>query len=159
MRSIGKANSVVAAVHTQEAFDVLFSELFNPDRKVVMRAADAIEKISSNQFAWLKKHKKEVLLLCRAATAIELKWHLALIVSRITLTEAEFGKTWTLLTNWASDRKESKIVRANAIQGLYNLLKQKPGFTRNFNELLSDIEKENLASLNARIKKLRSAGH
>ncbi|RQP18386.1 MAG: hypothetical protein EAS52_05655 [Parapedobacter sp.] len=49
LRSIGKANQVVAQVGDQSTFDELFKELYNTDRKVVMRAADSIEKITVNK--------------------------------------------------------------------------------------------------------------
>lgn len=69
------------------------------------------------------------------------------------------GNIWALLTKWATDRKESKIVRVNSIQGLFNLLQQNPDLSQDFNLTLSEIEKEKIASLNARIKKLQNAGH
>ncbi len=159
LRSIGKANEVVSSVNSQEDFDELFSGMTNPDRKVVMRTADAVEKITVHHSDYLQKHKKDVLAFCRTATDIELKWHLALIVSRVKLTETEFGKTWTTLTGWATDRKESKIVRVNSIQGLYNLLQQRPELLQDFNLTLSAVEKENIASINARIRKIKNAAN
>lgn len=46
LRSIGKTNEVVGMVNNQKSFDELYQLLFHPDRKIVMRAADAIEKIT-----------------------------------------------------------------------------------------------------------------
>ncbi|MBS7787690.1 hypothetical protein KIH23_10305 [Flavobacterium sp. CYK-55] len=157
LRSIGKANKIVAMVNNQTAFDELFEGLTYSDRKVVMRTADAIEKITLRKSDYLQKHKIELLNLCQSAKDIELKWHLALLVSRLNLTQKELGNTWDLLTKWASDRKESKIVRVNSIQGLFNLLQQNPSLSQDFNLTLSEIGKENVASLNARIKKLQNA--
>lgn len=157
LRSIGKANEIVPMVYNQTAFDELFEGLTYSDRKVVMRTAEAIEKITLRKSDYLKKHKIELLNLCQSAKDIELKRHLALLVSRLNLTQKELGNTWELLTKWASDRKESKIVRVNSIQGLFNLLQQNPALSQNFNLTLSEIGKENLASLNARTKKLQNA--
>lgn len=157
LRSIGKANEIVAQVHTQHAFDELFQGLTYADRKVVMRTADALEKITIRHPDFLQKHKAELLTLCTNAKEIELKWHLALLVSRLKLTHEELASTWDLLANWATDRKESKIVRVNAVQGLFNLMQQNPAFAQEFNVLLSEISKENIASLNARIRKLQKA--
>ena len=155
LRSIGKANEIVGMVNNQTAFDELFESLTHSDRKVVMRTADAIEKITLRKSDFLQKHKSELLDLCQSAKEIELKWHLALLVSRLILTQKELGNTWDLLTKWGTDRKESKIVRVNSIQGLFNLLQQNPELSQDFNLTLSEIEKEKIASLNARIRKLK----
>lgn len=80
LRSIGKANEIVAMVNNQTAFDELFEGLTYSERKVVMRTADAIEKITLRKSDYLQKHKTELLNLCQSAKDIELKWHLALLV-------------------------------------------------------------------------------
>ncbi len=155
LRSIGEANKVMKEVTNQGDFDILFKGLFHSDRKIVMRTADAIEKITLTNQAFLKKHKLEILALSANAQHIELKWHLALLVSRLNLTQKEFQNTWDLLTKWATDKNESKIVRVNSVQGLFNLLQQNQALLDEFNRTLSEIKKENIASLNARIKKLQ----
>lgn len=157
LRSIGKANDVVAMVNSQEKFDELFIGLHNSDRKIVMRTADVIEKITINHTDYLKKHKTELLTFLQISKDIELKWHLALLVTRLDLTENEFRQTWDILTKWATDRNESKIVRVNSIQGLYNLLQHRPELFMDFNLIISEIEKENIASINARIRKIKNA--
>ncbi len=157
LRSIGKANEIVTMVNTQNDFDELFIGLNHSDRKVVMRTADAIEKITLDKLDYLQKHKTELLNLCQIAKDIELKWHLVLLVSRLSLTKKELGNTWDLLTKWATNKKESKIVRVNSIQGLFNLLQQNHELSQDFNLTLSEIEKEKIPSLNARIKKLQNA--
>lgn len=75
LRSIGKANEIVAMVNNQTAFDELFEGLTYSERKVVMRTADAIEKITLRKSDYLQKHKTELLNLCQSAKDIELKWH------------------------------------------------------------------------------------
>lgn len=155
LRSIGRADEMVAMVNNQKAFDELFECLSYPDRKLVMRTADAIEKITIQNPDYLQKHKLALLALCQHAKDIELKWHLALLVSRLSLTQKELGITWHLLTQWAKDKKESKIVRVNAIQGLFNLLPQNPALSQDFTLTLSEIGTEDIASLNARIRKLQ----
>jgi len=57
LRSIGQSNNVVSLIHNQESFDKLFQQLFHNDRKVVMRTADAIEKMTLNNRDYLKRHK------------------------------------------------------------------------------------------------------
>ena len=154
LRSIGQANRVVQEVSNQQDFDELFRELFNPDRKVVMRAADAIEKITLGKPEYLESHKQEILILCNGAPPIELKWHLALLLPRLVLTEKELDKTARLLSRWAGNRDESKIVRVNALQSLFGLGRVHPGLEDDYKKIAAEISKENVPSLQARIRKL-----
>ncbi len=77
LRSIGKADEVVKAVNHQSDFDRLFNGLFHTDRKVRMRTADAIEKITLIKPGFLSKHKKELLDLCLVLNTLNLSgtWH------------------------------------------------------------------------------------
>lgn len=155
LRSIGEANKVVKEVNNQDDFDNLFKGFFHSDRKVVMRTADAVEKITIPKPEFLKKHKQEILALCNSAKHIELKWHLALLVSRLPLTEKETGKIWHILTEWVTNRKESRIVRVNSLQGLYNLLQANEELEQDFNLIVNEIIKEQIPSINARIRKFK----
>ncbi|MGB4849209.1 MAG: hypothetical protein WBP41_14895, partial [Saprospiraceae bacterium] len=69
------------------------------------------------------------------------------------------GIIWQTLTTWVTNKKESKIVRVNSLQGLHNLLSQNQELTQDFNLTLSKIEMENIPSINARIRKLKNANH
>lgn len=154
LRSIGKANEIVEMVQSQQDFDELFNCLFYSDRKVVMRSADAIEKISLNNADFIQKHKRQILILSQDALNIELKWHLALLLPRLHLNELESSKVWDTLSQWAMDKEESKIVRVNAVQGLFNMKPLELTKSQELNDILEGIKKENIPSLNARIKKL-----
>ena len=103
LRSIGQSNKIASSIDNQESFDELFQQLFHADRKVVMRSADAIEKITLKNTSFLEQHKPSILKLVETASHIELKWHLALIASRLDLTKREFGKVWQILTDWANN--------------------------------------------------------
>lgn len=155
LRSIGKANLAATRVNSQESFDGLFLELYDADRIVVMRAADAIEKVTATQPAYLQPHKSEVLSLCSKARDIELKWHLALLASRLKLTKKQTDNIWKTLSRWTIDKNESKIVRVNSLQALYNISRIHEDRITDFNLLLNTIENESIPSINARIRKLR----
>jgi len=157
LRSIGKVNAVIRHVQSQSQFDKLFNGLFHQDRLIVMRAADAVEKITLKEHRYLMPHKKSLLELLDTARDKELKWHLALLVSRLKLTKRELGKAWAILTGWALDAGESRIVRVNSVQGLFDLLKQSPRLKSDLELTLVQLEKEEIPSLKARIRKLR--GH
>ena len=157
LRSIGQSNKVVSLIKDQEGFDELFKQIYNIDRKVVMRAADAIEKITANSPDYLGHHKSDILQLCNTAKNIELKWHLALLVPRLSLSKREIGAVWQTLTSWATDRNESKIVRVNSIQGLFNLSTQHKELKQDFRLIVTKIKEEDIPSINARIRKLKNA--
>ena len=159
LRSIGKSNSVVSEIRNQKDFDQLFDYIFHSDRIVVMRVADAIEKVTIENPNYLKKHKKNIFELCDIANNKELKWHLALLIPRLTLDSDEFGKAWETLTIWAKDKTNSNIVRVNSVQALFELVKQQNELDKDFELTITELEKENIPSIKARIRKLKNASH
>jgi hypothetical protein len=155
LRTLGKSEGVIKQVQSQKDFDTLFSCLFDADRLVVMRSADAIEKITLETPNYLNTHKTELIDLLNSATHIELKWHLAQLTTRIKLDADEAGKVWETLTQWAKDKKESRIVRVLALQGLFDMLAQYPELKTDFLHTLSILEKEPIPSIAARIRILK----
>jgi hypothetical protein len=155
LRSIGKSGSVISKIKSQSDFNELFSYLFHHDRIVVMRAADAIEKITLTKPGYLKNHAQEIILLSGKATNKELMWHLAQLLSRLGLNRNEFRRAWNILTNWVKDKTNSRIVRVNSMQALFDLLSRDKSLLKDFNLTLLELEKENIPSINARIKMIR----
>ena len=155
LRSIGGANEVVSLIHNQEDFDMLFSFLHDSDRLIVMRAADSIEKISRKHSSYLDNHKSNLLELMSTAAYKELKWHLAQLTSRVKLDDDEKNNVFEILKKWLLDKNESKIVRANSIQALYELSCGNKLLMESFDEIINVIKSENIPSLNARIRKLK----
>ena len=144
LRSIGQSNEIVKLIKNQEDFDHLFQYLLHEDRLIAMRTADVIEKLTLTDATYLSKNNPNK----------EVKWHLALLVSRLILQKKELAKIWKLLSSWALDKKESRIVRVNSIQGLFNLLQNNKQFAEDFDRIIANMHKENIPSINARIKKL-----
>lgn len=159
LRSLGKNNAVVAEITNQKEFDELFEGLFDADRLVVIRAVDAVEKHTQTHPEYLEPHKKELLELFQTAKHIELKWHLAQLIPRLIirlkLSEDEIGIVWDKLTQWALDKTGSRIVRVNSIQGLFDIQTKFPELKKDFTDTLSKLDRENIPSIVARIKKLR----
>lgn len=155
LRGLGRSASLLAAVKTEADFDELFPFLFHPDRLVTMRAADVLEKISAQQPAWLQKHKKQLLQQCQTAANKELQWHLAQLLPRLRLTKKELGLCWHRLTQWALERKGSRIVRVNSVQALYELSQQVPELLPDLQFTLAQLQAENIPSIQARIRRLK----
>lgn len=153
-RSISGSDEVVRAVGDQSTFDELFGLLLHHERLLVMRAADAVEKITMDNRAFLIPHKGQLLALLKSALHNELKWHLALLVPRLQLDENELNEVWRILSYWALNPNESKIVRVNSLQGLFELSHQYPGFDAAFSGILQTLQHEKIPSLQARLRKL-----
>ena len=156
LRSLGQSSQVVPLIDRQETFDDLFKYLFHPDRTVVMRTGDVIEKVTLKNPEYLQSHSKELLDLSHQTTYIELKWHLAQLLTRLSFSEEEFVAVWDLLTSWALDKQESRIVRVNALQGLFDLLPLHQELIQDFNLTMAELETEPIPSLKARIRMLKS---
>ncbi|MDH4295124.1 MAG: hypothetical protein OEV74_02500 [Cyclobacteriaceae bacterium] len=155
LRSIAEVEKLLPLVKTQSDFDELFENLFSIDRLVVMRTADALEKISATNPELLSNHKAEIINFLDTAHDKEFMWHLALMVSRLDLTTNQLGKVWAKLTKWAKDKKQSRIVRVNSIQTLFDLMKKHKVLETDLNQTIREIKKENIPSINARLKKLK----
>lgn len=154
LRSIARANEVVRSVNDQQSFDDLFVLLLHHDRLLVMRTADAIEKITATQPAYLQPHKDQLLSLLRNALDKELKWHLALLIPRVSLTPDELENVWGVLSYWLQNPNESKIVRVNSLQGLHELSVKNPSLSKAFDRIVDSVRHVMIPSLQARIKKL-----
>ncbi len=80
-----------------------------------------------------------------------------MLISRLPLDSKEFGQAWNALTNWAKDKTNSRIVRVNSIQGLFEMLNQQDDLKKDFSLTLTELEKEHIPSINARIRKIRNS--
>ena len=155
LRSIGKANLIAAEIKNQSDFDLLFNCLHSDDRLIVMRAADAIEKVTVKRVDFLCGHKEEILAFCEHTDNIEFKWHLALLLPRLEFSKNEYATVWEILSSWLLDKEESKIVRTNSMQALFELSKQNSHAKEKLDKMLSEVENENIPSLLARIRKIK----
>jgi len=156
LRTIRQNGVVVDSIHDQRSFDELFSLVFHHERPLVMRAIDAVEKITSKSPEFLMDHKSQLLEILNSADHKELKWHIAQLIPRINLTTTELKNVWNKFAYWALNKTESKIVRVNAIQGLFDLSKVNRELEDDFEKIIFALEHEMIPSIQARIRKLRS---
>ena len=155
LHSIGKANLIADEITNQDDFDVLFEYLYSDNRLIVMRVADAIEKITVESHEFLYVHKSEIFEFCKNADNIEFRWHLALLLPRLSLSADEFAYVWELLSSWLHDPAESRIVRVNSIQALFELSQQDLTTKEKLYGIMNEMEQEKIPSLLARIRKIR----
>jgi len=155
LRRLRGSDRVVAAVYDQTSFDELFALLFHHERPLVMRAADAVEKVTLRNPEYLESHKSQLLALLKSAGHKELKWHLAQLVSRLALNGEELISVWHVLSYWARNVNENKIVRVNSLEALCDLSEKHTTLRVEFMAIMASLEHEQAPSLQARIRKLR----
>ena len=156
LRSIGKNSDILPLINSQNDFDDLFAYLFDDNRAVRMKAIDIIEKITAKDEKYLKKHKGKIIKLCSSDENIEFKWHLAQLLPRLELKTDEVKSIWQILKQWVLDKSESKIVRVNSLQSLSIFKEKYKLYEAEYLKIIQILKKENVASINARMKKLGS---
>ena len=123
LRTIRQNGVVVNSIHDQQSFDELFSLVFHHDRPLVMRAIDAVEKVTSKRPEFLIAHKFQLLEILNSADHKELKWHIAQLIPRVNVTAAELKDVWNKFACWALNKSESKIVRVKLFRDCLTYLK------------------------------------
>ncbi len=156
-RSIGDSNKVANAVRTQQQFDELFKLLFHKDRLIVMRAADATEKVTRKHPEYLDPHRAVVLDLAFGEIEKELQWHVAQLLPRLKLKGRQYKRVVELLKRWSMQPGGSRIVRVNSLQGLFDMITLKSDGRRVLEPVLKKLEKEGIPSLSARCRILRKS--
>ncbi|HYA64051.1 MAG TPA: hypothetical protein VED66_12690 [Candidatus Sulfotelmatobacter sp.] len=154
-RSIGRSNEIVSMVlRRPQQLPELIGCLWSADAIVRMRAADAIEKISLQKADLLERYKADLLELMEGAQQQELRWHMALVIPRLPLTESEQKRAVASLRAYLNDR--SSIVKTCALQGLADLSRVIPALRPPIKKLLEESSRTGTAAMRARARKLLS---
>jgi hypothetical protein len=126
--------------------------MWDEDPVVRMRAADAAEKVSSRRPQLLQPFKKELLGLLADAQQQELRWHLAQMIPRLSLTAEETTRAAGFLDRYLRDR--SSIVKTFAMQALADLAAAHPERLPDTVELLQQLTRSGTPAMRARGRKL-----
>jgi hypothetical protein len=152
-RSLGKANQIAILVLSEpQRFAELIQCLWDEDPIVRMRAADAAEKITVTRPKLLNPHKQELLGLLAEAEQIELRWHLALMVPRLSLTSPERQRAAASLQRYLEDR--SSVVKTFALQGLADLARRDTSLRELAKQTVEESLRTGTAAMKARARKL-----
>lgn len=117
-----------------------------------MRAADAAEKVTVKRPELLRPHKRELLGLLAETEQIELRWHLAAMVTRLELSTAERQRAAAALQRYLEDR--SSIVKTFAMQALVDLAGQDPSLRETARQILEQALRTGTPAMKARARKL-----
>jgi len=97
-------------------------------------------------------HKQELLGLVDEAQQIELRWHLALMLPRLTLSGQERARAAASLQRYLEDR--SSIVKTFALQGLADFARQDAQLREPAQRIIEESLRTGTAALKARARKL-----
>ena len=152
-RSIGRSEEVVAAVLADASlFPHLFRGLVSADPIVRMRAADAAEKVTASRPELLRPFKRQLLDEVAAIDQQEVRWHVAQMLPRLVLTDAERASAAALLRGYLSDR--SRIVQTFALQALADLARQDAALLPGVLEILEEKVASGSPAVRIRCRKL-----
>ena len=152
--SVGRAEEVASLVLAQpESFSSLMECLWDNDPGVVNRAAHALERVTRDRhpgpIAQLNSWKSSILGLLTEAKENKLRWHLALVVPRLTLSRPEIIRAAEALQAWLED-DSSSIVKTMSLQGLADLTHQHPALLPQVLDLLRIHSRTGTPAMRAR---------
>jgi hypothetical protein len=120
-RTTGASDEVVAEIRDDpRLFDTVFSGLYSDNPGLRMRAADALEKASSENPSLLLRHKRALLGDIGAIEQQEVQWHVAQMLPRCELTVSEKELAMDLMRHYF-DNATSNIVRVMALQAIHDI--------------------------------------
>lgn len=124
-RSLRGVPSVLRAVRRDpRLFGVLIGGMWHDDPLVRMRSADAVEKLTVEHPRLLRPYKRRLLDLASTAQQPEVRWHVAQLVSRLSLSSRERSGVVRILYRYLDD--ESRIVKTCAMQALADIAETDP---------------------------------
>ena len=151
--SIGRSNEVVAQVLARPAyFPDLFAGLSANNPIIRMRAADAVEKITSQRPELLRPFKKKLLAIAGSCTQQEVRWHAALILPRLVLSSKERAVALDILFDYLRDK--SSIVKTFAMQAIWDLAASDPKRKAQITPLIEELTQIGTPAMRARGRKL-----
>ena len=153
-RSIGRVGEVVSAVRKKpDLFKDLVTGLLDEDPVVRMRAADAMEKVSSGNPEFLQPFKGKLIRLAKVTRQQELRWHMAQMIPRLKLTPKETAVATEIFFEYLKDK--SKIVVTFAMQALADLAIKEAGVSTRVIRAIEKLAQTGSPAIQSRGKKLR----
>jgi hypothetical protein len=152
-RSIGRSNEGVARVLAHPAnFRHLIKGLAAIDPVLRMRAADAIEKITTRRPDLLRPHKRTLLAIAASTNQQEIRWHAALIIPRLQLTPKERAVALDVLFDYLRDK--SSIVKTFAMQAIWDLAATDAKLKSKITPLIEELTQVGTPAMRARGRKI-----
>ncbi len=152
-RLIGRSDEVVAEVlEDPTLFDTVFGGMLNEDPLVRMRSADAVEKITAEYPEYLRPYKEKLIQQVAATEQQEVRWHVAQMLPRLSLTREERAVVLSILLDYLND--ESRIVKTFCMQALADLAEKDPSLRPRVIDLLTHLIKTGTPAMKSSGRKL-----
>jgi hypothetical protein len=154
LRTTGVSEEVAEEIcNNQELFDRVVLGLHSDNPGLRMRCADAIEKASIENHGLLQPHKKDILGFIGSINQQEVQWHVAQLIPRLEMTEAETDQAMQLMERYFAEPK-SNIVRTFALQTICDLAANDQRYAKLANKYLQKALNDPAHSLQSRARKL-----
>ncbi len=152
-RSIGRSDEVVSDVlEDPTLFDAVFGSMLNEDPLIRMRSADAVEKITAEYPEYLPPYKEKLIQQVAGTEQQEVRWHVAQMLPRLSLTWEERAVVLSILLDYLND--ESRFVRTFCMQALADLAEKDPSLRPRVIDLLTHLIKAGTPAMKSRGRKL-----
>jgi hypothetical protein len=126
--------------------------MFAADPVIRMRAADAVEKVTRTRPDLLQPWKKPLLEQLSVLPEKEVRWHIAQIIPRLTLTSSERDSAVEILMGYLGDG--SSIVRTFSMQALADLAVHDARLRLQVTQLIERLTKTGTPAVRSRGRKL-----
>jgi HEAT repeat protein len=152
-RSIGKSEEAVKDIaRTPALFADLFAGLFDADPVIRMRAADAVEKSTRNGPELLRPWKRALLEQISILPEKEVRWHIAQLIPRLSLTPGEQETAVQILMGYLQD--ESSIVKTFSMRALADLALRDDRLRSQIAPLIERLTRTGTPAMRSRGRKL-----
>jgi hypothetical protein len=155
-RSIGESNLAVSAVLQEpELISVLFQGIEISDPVLRMRCADVIEKVTRSCPELLVPFKMHILNALSKHPQQEVRWHVAPMLARLSLTDLEENVAISVLLGYTNDR--SSILKTMSMQALSDISLRSRHLLPEIEQHIEELTAVGTPAMKARGKKLLKA--
>jgi hypothetical protein len=126
--------------------------MLSDDPLIRMRAADAVEKITALHPEYLQPYKNQFIEQVAHISQQEVRWHVAQMLPRLGLSEAEQAQAVEILLDYLNDK--SKIVKTFAMQALADLAEREAKLRPQVSKLLAKLTETGSPAMKSRGRKL-----
>jgi hypothetical protein len=130
----------------------LIELMWDDDAGVASRAADVVERIVRHPSPAVRRevtaYKEEIIGLLSDARFPKLRWNLALLLPRLTLTVPECRRIAAVLQTWVED--PSSIIKTSALHSMADLTRQDPDSRADVMDLLRVSGRSGTPAMRAR---------
>jgi hypothetical protein len=152
-RHLGATEDVVSLVLRDNArFGELFDAMMHEDPVVRMRAADATEKLTRVRPDLLAPYRKRLIEEVGELDQLEIRWHVAQMLSHVRLDPKERSKATALLERYLQDKSVTVVVES--LQTLVDFTRDDRRLRKRVAPIVERMATHGTPAMQARARKL-----